>query len=110
MDVQGHLKQKLPFWKDALRAPSPVLEWIALLYRLPLKHDPPSFCQKNHDSTERHRAFVDEAVKDFLENRCICRVDQKPVVCSPLSAVSNSVGKLRLVLNLRYLKPICACS
>jgi len=30
-------------------------------------------------------------------------VDQKPIVCSPLSVVSNSAGKLRLVLNLRYL-------
>ena len=31
------------------------------------------------------------------------RVDHKPYVCSPLSVVSNTAGKLRLVLNLRYL-------
>ena len=31
------------------------------------------------------------------------KVDDKPEVCSPLSVVSNSLGKLRLVLNLRYL-------
>ena len=30
-------------------------------------------------------------------------MDEKPIVCSPLSVVSNSAGKLRLVLNLRYL-------
>jgi len=31
------------------------------------------------------------------------KVDQQPHVCSPLSVVSNAVGKLRLVLNLKYL-------
>ena len=30
-------------------------------------------------------------------------VTQKPHICSPLSVVSNSAGKLRLVLNLCYL-------
>jgi len=31
------------------------------------------------------------------------KVETKPEVCSPLSVVANSLGKLRLVLNLRYL-------
>ena len=39
----------------------------------------------------------------LLNNRCVVQVSEKPHVCSPLSVVSNSSGKLRLVLNLRYL-------
>ena len=31
------------------------------------------------------------------------RIPYKPHICSPLLVVSNNVGKLRLLLNLRYL-------
>ena len=47
------------------------------------------------------RQFVDDAVRSL--NRCITKVIEMPHICSPLSVVSNSSGKLRLVLNLRYL-------
>ena len=47
--------------------------------------------------------FVDEAVLGLLEKRCVLKVDYKPYVCSLLSVVSNTAGKLQLVLNLRYL-------
>ena len=43
---------------------------------------------------------MDEAVQSLLLNRCVAKVDTKP---SPLSVISNSVGKLCLVLNLWYL-------
>jgi len=54
-----------------------------------------------HNSTEVHsdKALIDEAVHDLLENRCIRRVEQRPIVCSSLSMVSNLADKLfRLVL------------
>ena len=50
-----------------------------------------------------HKSFVEDAVKNLVKNRCALRVIERPHICSPLSVVSNSVGKLRLVLNLRYL-------
>ena len=98
-DVQGRLKQKLPFWKEVLQAPPPVLDCIEHGYHFPLKCIPQPFSQQNHKSTHM---FVQEAVLSLLEKRCVQRVDHKPYVCSPLSAVSNTAGKLR-VLNLRYL-------
>ena len=49
-----------------------------------------------------HKIFVDEAVQSLLINRCIKKVGAEPWVRSPLSVVSNFKGKLRLVLNLRY--------
>ena len=42
-DVQGFLKQKLPFWKDVSQAPPPVLDCIEHGYRLPLKYIPQPF-------------------------------------------------------------------
>ena len=34
---------------------------------------------------------------------CVRVVPEPPLVCSPLSVVENSVGKKRLVINLRHL-------
>ena len=102
-DVQGRLKKHQKFWQEVLQAPTPVLECIENGYRLPLKFLPPPHHQHNNKSTGTHQQFVDEAVQSLLMNRCIRRVEAEPWVCSPLSVVSNSAGKLRLVLNLRYL-------
>ena len=103
LDVQGQLKKNLSFWKDVLHAPPPVLDCIEHGYRLPLKFLPPPYSQSNHKSAISHRVFVEDAVLNLLNNRCVAQVSEKPHVCSPLSVVSNSSGKLRLVLNLRYL-------
>ena len=50
-----------------------------------------------------HQSFVEDAVENLVKNRCALRISERPHICSPLSVVSNSVGKLCLVLNLRYL-------
>ena len=102
-EVQGCLKLNVAFWREVLHAPPPVLDCIEFGYRLPLKFIPPPHCQPNHKSTMVHESFVDDAVENLVKNRCVLRVSKRPQVCSPLSVVSNSVGKLRLVLNLRYL-------
>jgi len=39
-DVQGRLRQNLSFWREALQAPSPILDCIEHGYHLPLKHVP----------------------------------------------------------------------
>ena len=66
-----------------------------------IKIYPPTFFQNNHDSASAHREFVDDAVwKTIVWSR---QIDKQPHICSPLLVVSNAVGKLCLVLNLRYL-------
>ena len=49
---------------------------------------------------------MDEAVQSLMINRCVTRVQQQPEVCSPLSVVGNPHGKLRLVLDLKYLNQV----
>ena len=100
VDVQGRLKQHIPFWS---KAPTPVVDWIQNGYRLPLQFMPTPFEQGNHKSTWDHIDFVMESVQELLNNRCVQEVKTKPVVCSPLSVVSNHEGKCKLVLKVRHL-------
>ena len=102
-DVQGRLKSNITFWREVLRAPEYILDWIESGYKLPLRHLPDVFCRENHSSVLTHNQFVTDTIAELLANRCISKVTQKPHVCRPLSVVSNAEGKLRLVLNLRYL-------
>ena len=101
-DVQGRLKSCVLFWQDVLHAPPTVVDWIQNGYKLPLLHMPTPICQSNHGSALGNKEFVADALKELIGNRCVRRVSSKPYICSPLSVVSNSEGKLRLVLNLRH--------
>ena len=57
----------------------------------------------NHNSAVTHHRFVSNSITELLANRCIVKVTRKPYICSPLSVISNTEGKLWLVLDLRYL-------
>ena len=103
MDVQGRLKAKSKFWQEVLKAPLPVREWVAEGYKLPFLSLPPPYFRTNQRSALDNVGFVSSAISELLANRCIKEINHKPHICSPLSVVANSTGKLRLVLNLRYL-------
>ena len=64
---------------------------------------PATYAQENHRSALVHAEFVTEAIQELIANRCVKRVSDKPFICSPLSVVSNSEEKLRLVLHLKHL-------
>ena len=42
-------------------------------------------------------------MSELVQNCCVVKVPRQPHICSPLSVVSNSTGKQRLVINLRFL-------
>lgn len=101
-DVQGRIEKNISFWKEVLHGPQPVLDCINSGYCLPLKLLPSPYSQNNHKSAILHKQFVD-AMTGLLKNCCAVKVSEKFYICSPLSVMSNSTGKLHLVLNLRYL-------
>lgn len=103
LGVQGRLKSHARFWKEVLQAPPTVMDWICNGYKLPLLYMPTPFSQKNHGSALENKEFVSGAIMELMRNRCVKKLDSKPSICSPLSVVNNSDGKLRLVLNLRHL-------
>ena len=101
--VKGRLKECVLFWKEELVAPQSVLSIIESGYALPLKSEPPMRSQKNQPSAYLKSEFVQASIDELLVGGCIKLRELKPHICSPLSVVANSTGKLRLVVNLRYL-------
>ena len=93
IDVQGRLKAAAQFWVEVLHAKPPVIDWIQEGYKLPLISIPPTFFQANHKSAIDNSEYVSKTIKDLLNNRCIQEVASRPHICSPLSVVSNDMGK-----------------
>ena len=69
---------------------------------MPLKEEPPCKIMQNHSICNKHFEFVDNSIKELLANNCIKQAIDIPHVCNPLSVVCNREGKLRLVLDLRF--------
>ena len=46
---------------------------------------------------------MEESISDLVHSHCVLQSMSTPIVCSPLQVVSNAKGKLRLVIDLRYL-------
>ena len=65
--------------------------------------DPNPYIKPNQASALANKQFVTQAISELVQNRCVVKVSNQPHVCSPLSVMSNSMGKQRLVINLRYL-------
>ena len=101
--VKGGLKEHILFWREELVAPQPILSIIESGYVLPLISEPPVWSQKNQPSAKYKSEFVQTSIEELLADGCIKQVEQKPHICSPLSVVESSSGRLRLVVNLRYL-------
>ena len=57
----------------------------------------------NHASAIKHSGFVSMEIQKLLSSGVLIEVKETEVtVCSPLSVVTNVSGKLRLILDLRY--------
>ena len=74
--------------------------WISPAFEVPTT---PIYTQNNHNSTREHDDFVTEAMSNLVANWCARQVNKQPYLCNPLLVVENFTGKLRLVLNLKYL-------
>ena len=103
IDVQGKLRAHLRFWENILQPAPWIISCIKDGYKLPLHSIPQPYIQPNQASASANREFVTQAISDLVQNRCVVKVSSQPHVCSPLSVVSNSMSKQRLVINLRYL-------
>ena len=103
VDLQGRLCKNIAFWEHELKATHALLECIREGYKLPLLRMPRVFYKDNAKLATENSEFVTDAIIELCKNHCIQKVESRPHICSPLSVVSNSQGKNRLVLDLRYL-------
>ena len=102
VSVRGCLGACITYSEEVLYAPPWVLETLRNGYVLPFYSRPTPYAHPNQHSAQIEADFVTNAVADLLNGGYIEKVNELPVVCSPLSVVTNGVGKKRLVVNLRH--------
>ena len=102
VSLQGRLSNHAGFGLNDRDASSFVRGIILRGYHLPFAVSPWPVFKLNHRSALQHEQFVSAANSELLMAGCIVQSNERPWVCSPLSVVENVNGKLRLVLDLRY--------
>ena len=65
--------------------------------------EPTPFHGKNQVSAFENADFVNDCIAELVSCGWVRELETAPGICSPLSVVQNSVGKMRLVINLRHL-------
>ena len=59
--------------------------------------------ERNNTSALKESRFVSEAISDLLKNNCIEMLDHQPDIVNPLSISVQSLGKKRLIPDLRHI-------
>lgn len=99
--VKG-IRDCLDFWRGFCSSRW-VLAWLEHGFVLWWKgaEPAPKYFQ-NHGGAVQHADFVSRAISDLLEAGAIVCTTDRPKVVSPLNVVPKKNGKLRLILDLRY--------
>ena len=98
---EDRLSNKVDFWVGIGSSPW-VLYIIRFGYRIPFISWPPRAFFCNNRSVLDHASFVDSAISDLLLVGSVIEVFTPSTVVNPLTASVNSVGKCRLILDLRH--------
>jgi len=98
-DVQGQLLANIKFWEQVLEARPQIIDCIKEGYKLPLLALPEPYRRPNHKSALQNKEFVNQAISDLINTRCVVIIENIPPVCSPLTVVINdwSFNSIRLV-------------
>lgn len=98
--TKGRLKTSLEYWKN-IGTNENILNVIENGYVIPFISTPPRTFNKNNKTAIENANFVSEAIESLLLKGCIIEVPIVPRVINPLSVANNTVGKKRLILDLR---------
>ena len=102
VSVQGKLHKHAKFWLNDLEASSFVKYIVLYGYYIPFVVLPWPIFKCNHCSALEHEEFVTSAIDELVDTGCKYPVMSALWCVSPLSVVENPKGKLRFVLDLRY--------
>lgn len=100
--VKGRLAKHLDFWIK-IGASDFIIDTIQNGYVIPFSEPPVSMFLRNNISAITNEEFVGQAISDLLDSGCVHEIPFKPFVVNPLSVVTNSSGKKRLILDLSVL-------
>jgi hypothetical protein len=99
--VKDRMKAAYDFWVG-INANTTVLDVICSGYKLPFFSTPPSNFLQNNQSALKNADFVSQAIEELLVNNLIVERLYIPTIVNPLSVSTQSSGKKRLILDLRY--------
>ena len=100
--IKGRLKNHLDYWEFVIGANAVVTSVVKEGYKIPFIYTPQKAYFKNNKSALRNNDFVTDSIIDLLASKLVKETNNIPHVVSPLSVAENSVGKKRLILDLRY--------
>ena len=100
--LRGRLKSALPFW-ISIGANPVVLDIIENGYKLPFIDTPSTAVFKNNKSAHKFNDFVSGAILELADKSIVNECSHIPFVVNPLSVSVQANGKLRLILDLRYI-------
>ena len=98
---KDRLRSKVDLWVSIGSSPW-VLSITRFGYRISFISWPPRAFFCNNRSALDHASFVDSAISDLLLAGSVIEVFTPPTVVNPLTVSVNSVGKCRLILDLRH--------
>lgn len=103
VNVKGRLKDHIQFWRN-IQAPDYIIDIIDSGYKIPFQTTPYMSFSKNNASTLKHSEFVCESIEELLASGRITQQPSKDTlkVVNPLSVSVQSTGKMRLILDLRF--------
>lgn len=100
--VKGRLRENIAFWHN-IGASNWLLRVIREGYCLPFVELPKGKFFQNHKSALCNAEFVSAEISKLLKSGALVEVSPTDLlVCSPLGVAANSSGKLRLIVDLRY--------
>ena len=92
VSVRGRLRKHIEYWQD-IQSPKFILGVIEFGYKIPFFDTPTAFRANNNRSTNTHKDFVNKAIQDLLDQRCITELQNKPNIVNPLSVSVQTSGK-----------------
>ena len=104
--VKGSFKRNVAFWKH-IGASRFIRDTIVFGYKIPFIYTPPVASFGNNRSAIQHSEFVEQAISDLLVAGSVVECGCAPTVVNPLSVSIQANGKIRLILDFRFPKPIC---
>ena len=101
--VKDRLQENIAFWQN-IGASNWLLKVIREGYCLLFVELPEAKFFQNHRSALCNAEFVSADISKLLKSGALVEVNPTDIcVCSPLGVAMNSSGKLRLIVDLRYI-------
>lgn len=102
VNVKGNLRRNQGFW-ERIGTSKFILNVIEGGYMLPFLSLPEPAVFRNNRSSLAHADFVEDAIRELVESNRVLEVVEPPMVVNPLSVSVQATGKMRLILDLRYI-------